>query len=190
MPLKFGKPYDPQKVLNSRTTKKFVADHLDTDGIVEVGAMSGGLPSDDTIKLGLLVKENQTVQKFKFRATNYNVLSGADPAVQADLNATLLRPWEKGTLKWLGFRLLTRQIPSQISHDKLNVDLEFSLKPFVAGDAQDMVIVFQKGNEPSFGNSHFNFGVSTLKPSAARTAPAKGAKSKGASKGGGRPPRR
>lgn len=190
MPLTRDGRYDPKKVLKSKTTKKLVGDGLDTAGLVEVDVMSGGLPLGPTIRIGLLVKANQTIRKFRYRSSNHDVLTSHDPAVEADLNATLLRPWEKDTLKWVGFSVPIEKIPvSATFYGKMNVDVEFSLKPFAAGSAQDMVIVFQPGSE-SFGNGHFNYGVSVLKPSGAASAkPApkkaapKAAKSKSASKG-------
>jgi hypothetical protein len=176
MPLKHGQRYDPKKVLDSKTIKTIVGDGLDTAGVVELDVMSGGLPVGPTVRLGLLVKANQTVRKFRFRSTNHDVLSGYDAAIEADLNATLLRPWEKGTRKWVGFSLPLQKIPSKISNGKIDLDVEFSLKPFTANGAQEMVIVFQPGDETSFGNGHFNYGVSVLKPSAAaRASAAKGA---------------
>ena len=151
-----GRRYRPRRYLTSHTRKAFSGNSLESKGTFTVRDRPDARVRATHLKLGVLIKANQRIERYRYTANGYNLLRyAANKAVAADLN----RVMPKRGHVWMGFLIPFRRIPVAV---KGKLGVEFTLTPFLPGSSQTIRIVYQPASDRSFANRHYNYGVSRI----------------------------
>src|SRR5262245_38149165 len=89
-PMQPGRQYRPRRYLTSHTRKACSGDALETKGSFEVQDRPDRRLRERHLKVGVLIKVDQSIERYRYTANGYDLLRyAANKAVEADLNRVM-----------------------------------------------------------------------------------------------------